>query len=311
MKLGIFYNSISNPHKFQNKTALMDCFKEGALLSDATVVDYINKPCEIDKDLDAGFILGYTLEDNFRKHIITSLENQNSYRIFVDSNILNYANPAHEWHRYSLNSVYPSNGIYFFQDELDKDKWKSFSKFHGVSLKKWRRNGSHILILCQRSNGWNLFGHNQERWLHKTITKIRKHSDRPIVIRMHPGDRARFDTTKKLKEYYGNNSQISISENPNIIQDLKGCWCSVGFNSTPNAVSVIEGVPSIITDPYNSWSFDVSGFKLNTIENPMTPDRSQWVHKIANIHWSNEEIKSGKLWSHIKNYISSARQEIQ
>jgi len=309
MKLGIFYSSISNPHRYQNKTNLMDCFKNGASLHDTDIIEYHDRMCAIDPELAAGFILGYTLEDNFRKHIINSLEANNSFRIFVDSNILNYAKPAHEWHRYSLNSVYPTTGIYFF-DELDKTKWESYSKFHGVSLKRWRSTGTHILILCQRSTGWNLFGKDQEQWLYKTISTIRKHSDRPIMIRMHPGDRARFDLIKHLNTKFHNDSSITVSTSDNILQDLKDCWCTVGYNSTPNVVSIIEGIPNIITAPENSWASDCAGFKISAIENPMTPDREEWIHKIANIHWSNDEINSGKLWSQIKNYISSVRPEI-
>lgn len=304
MKVGIFYSSISNPNKFSNKTMLMDNFKQGVIQNGDIPIDYFQRNVEIN-DLHAGFILGYTLQDNFRKAIINSLENINSYRIFVDSNILHYANPVHEWHRYSLNSVYPTDGIYFF-GELDYTKWDSFSKFHNIALKEWRKTGNHILILCQRSNGWNLFGNNQERWLHKTITKIRKHSDRPIVIRMHPGDGTRFEQIDRLKMFYGD--CISISENDNITKDLVNCWCTVGYNSTPNVVSIIEGIPSIITDPDNSWAKEVAGTMLNTIENPILTDREQWIHKISNIHWSNEEIKSGKLWHHIKQYISSVHQ---
>jgi hypothetical protein len=160
------------------------------------------------------------------------------------------------------------------------------------------------LIFCQRPKGWNLFGNDQERWLDKTITKIRKHSDRPIVVRMHPGDGSRFAQIEILKKRYGD--MITISDNPHILQDLKNCWCTVGYNSTPNVVSLIEGIPSIITDPFHSWSSGISGTMLNTIENPIMPDREEWLHTIANIHWSNDEVKSGKLWSHIKDYISSA-----
>lgn len=305
MRVGIFYNSISNPVKFSNKNNLMDNFKDGVLINNDHILEYRERNSPIDGGLDAGFILGYTLENNFRKHIITNLENNDIFRIYVDSNILNYANPAHEWHRYSLNSVYPSDGIYFYGQELDKTKWDTFSKFHGVTAKPWRSNGNHILILCQRSNGWNLFGSNQERWLYKTITKIKKHSDRPIVIRMHPGDRNRFSLINAMKERYG--SSITISENPNIFQDLRNCWCSVGYNSTPNVVSIIEGVPAIISDGVNSWASGMASTMLNSIENPLMPDRNEWIHRVANIHWSNQEIKSGKLWSNIKNYISSVR----
>jgi hypothetical protein len=46
---------------------------------------------------------------------------------------------------------------------------------------------------------------------------------------------------------------------------------------------------------------------LSLIDNPPTPDRTEWIHKISNIHWSNDEVISGKLWKSIKNYISAAR----
>jgi hypothetical protein len=303
MKIGIFYSSISNPNKFSNKRELMDNFKMGVENSKDEPICYHDQSLDV-KNLDAGFILGYTLQKNYRYMVIDSLSKNNSYRIFADSNILHYANPSHEWHRYSLNAVYPTTGTYFF-GELDKSKWDTYSKFHNVELKPYRTTGNHIVIFCQRPNGWNLFGNNQERWLDKTITKLRKHTHRPIVIRMHPGDGKRFTQIEILKKRY--DSSITVSENPHILQDLKDCWCTVGYNSTPNVVSLIEGVPSIITDPANSWSNGISGSMLNTIERPYMPDREEWIHRIANIHWSNDEVRSGKLWSHIRDYILSVQ----
>jgi hypothetical protein len=303
MRVGIFYNSISNPNKFSNKTLLMDLFKKGVLANYDEVIEYKGNQLP-NASLDAGFVLGYTLENNFRKQIINRLTNFGSYRIFVDSNILHYANPEHNWHRYSLNSVYPTDGIYLF-NELDKTKWNKFSKANNAPLKDWRLNGDHILILAQRPRGWNMNGHNQERWLIKTITKIRKHSDRPIVVRMHPGDSTRFEQIEKLKKMYG--TTITISTNENIRQDLENCWSAVGYNSTPNVVSVIEGVPVFLTDPDYSWAADVANTSLSTIENPIMPDREEWIHKIANIHWSNFEVESGSLWKQIKTYICSVQ----
>ena len=303
MRVGIFYSSISNPKKFTNKNDLMNEFKMGVEVSGHQAISYMDQSLDV-KDLDAGFILGYTLQNNFRRMIIESLEKHGVFRIFVDSNILSYANPGHEWHRYSLNSVYPQEGIYQFGD-IDKTKWDTYSKFHNITLKPYRTTGDHILIFCQRPKGWNLFGNDQHRWLDKTITKLKKHTDRPIVIRMHPGDGTRFAQIEVLQKRYGD--LIRISSNEHILQDLKDCWCTVGYNSTPNVVSLIEGVPSIITDPAHSWSIGISGTFLNTIENPIMPDREEWVHRIANIHWSNDEVTSGKLWSHISEYISSVQ----
>ena len=117
MKVGIFYNSISNPAKFSNKVMLMDNFAQGVRVHGDEVVDFKdNRLPSI--PLDAGFVLGYTLEDNFRKKIIDQLAIKKTPSIFVDSNILHYARSEHEWHRYSLNTVYPDTGTYFF-DKLD------------------------------------------------------------------------------------------------------------------------------------------------------------------------------------------------
>lgn len=302
MKVGIFYNSISNPAKFSNKVMLMDNFAHGVRSQGDEVVEFRDNRLP-DQKLDAGFVLGYTLEDNFRKKIIDQLRLQKTPSVFVDSNILHYGRKEHEWHRYSLGSVYPDSGTYFF-DELDKNKWASFSAWHGVELKPWRTHGNHILILCQRPKGFNMFT-DQEVWLDKTISKIRKTSSRPIMIRMHPGDGTRFKQIEKIQKKYG--TSVTISEHENIRDALVNCWCTVGINSTPNVVAAIEGVPGYVEDFAHSWAADIAFNDLDLIENPPMLDRSNWIHKIANIHWSNTEVRSGRLWTAIKHYISSAR----
>jgi hypothetical protein len=301
MKVGIFYNSISNPGKFSNKVMLMDNFKQGVLANGDEPVEYRDNRLP-DQKLDTGFVLGYTLEENFRKKIIDVLKNSNTPRVFVDSNILHYARKEHEWHRYSLNSVYPSEGVYFF-DNIDKTKWKTFSDWHNAPLIPWRNDGKFILIFCQRPKGWNLFGNDQDLWLQQTIERIRKFSYRPIRIRMHPGDGSKDKQIEKIKKRYG--QTISISTEENIRDALKNCWCGVGYNSTPTSVAAIEGIPVFVHDPANSWAKDIAFSNLSMIENPPLPDREDWINKIANIHWSNEEVKSGKLWAAIKTYISS------
>jgi hypothetical protein len=302
MKVGIFYNSIRNPAKFSNKVMLMDNFAEGVQAMGDSIVEFKDNTLP-NIHLDAGFVLGYTLEDNFRKKIINQLALKNIPSIFVDSNILHYSRPEHEWHRYSLNSVYPDSGTYFFKD-YDVNKWQEFSSWHRVELKPWRSSGTHILVLAQRPKGFNMFT-DQDEWLANTIAAIRKYSQRPIMVRMHPGDGTRFKQIEKLQKRYGNS--ITISEHENIKDALKDCWCSVGYASTPNVVSAIEGVPVYVEEPEKSWAKDICFTDLSQIESPVTPDRSVWAHKIANIHWSNSEVKSGLLWSAIKTYISSVR----
>ena len=146
---------------------------------------------------------------------------------------------------------------------------------------------------------------DQESWLDSTIAKIRKYSSRPIVIRMHPGDGTRDKQISKIQKQYG--TAVAISTHNNIRDALTNCWCTVGINSTPNVVSAIEGIPGYIEDPVHSWATDVAFTDLSQIERPPLPDRTAWINKIANIHWSNHEVKSGLLWSTIKSYIGSSR----
>ena len=302
MKVGIFYNSISNPAKFSNKVMLMDNFKAGVLLHGDEVIEYHGNQLP-DQKLDLGFVLGYTLEENFRKKIINILKEQGTPSVFVDSNILHYARKEHEWHRYSLNSVYPDTGTYFFTD-LDRTKWDRFSAWHNAPLKPWRTDGKHILVLAQRPKGFNMFT-DQDTWLEKTIAGIKQYSDRPIMVRMHPGDGTRFKQIEKLQKRYG--KTISISEHEGIREALENCWCCVGYASTPNVVSAIEGVPVYVEEVNKSWAKDICFNDLSQIENPPMPDRSEWIHKIANIHWSNDEVTSGRLWDALKVYISLAQ----
>jgi hypothetical protein len=303
MTVGIFYNSISNPGKFSNKVMLMDNFRLGVQACGDQVIEYKSNQLP-SQPLTAGFVLGYTLEDNFRRKIIDLLRQKNIPQVFVDSNILHYARPEHEWHRYSLNSVYPNDGTYFF-GAMDPNKWQTYSAWHGVELQTWRTSGTHIVIFCQRPKGWNMFGNDQEAWLDKMISQIRVHSQRPIMVRMHPGDGTRFKVIDKLQKKYGH--AITISEHANIRDALADAWCTVGYNSTPNVVSAIEGVPGYVEDPTHSWAADVAFTDLSLIERPPTPDRTAWLNRIANIHWSNQEVREGRLWSAIKQYISVAR----
>ena len=303
MKVGIFYSSISNPTKFPNKVMLMDNFAAGVRALGDEALEFRHTVPILDR-VDVGFVLGYTTERNYRRTIIDSLVGQGARPVFVDSNILHYARGQHEWHRYSLDTVYPDTGTYFFSPTTES-KWNTYSSWHGVAAKPWRISGNHILILCQRPQGWNMMGNNQDTWLNNMISRIRNYTERPLRIRMHPGDKTREQQIAKLKQRYG--KSIQISQAGNIREDLENCWAAVGYNSTPNAVAAIEGVPVYVSDPAHSWARGVNFENLSDIESPAMPDRTAWLEQIANIHWSNDEVRSGQLWSAIKQHIAAAR----
>jgi hypothetical protein len=301
MRVGIFYSSITNIHKAPHKSNLMDCFNQGVRICGDEAIEFRNQSDNI-PNLDVGFILGYTLENNYRKRIIDTLKLQKAKIIFVDSNIFSYSRSNHFYHRYSVNSVYPTDGEYFLGDERYQSKLDDILTHHRLEPKPWRENGSHILVLGQRTLSWNMPNQNGLDWMANTIKKLKKITDRRIIVRLHPGDKSyNIENRKKLQYLYGRKG-VAVSYNDNIKTDLANAWCSVGFNSTPNCVSVIEGIPVYLDDPLNSWAHDVGFNDIDLIENPSMPDRGQWLDKIAHIHWSNDEISQGKYWRRFKDF---------
>jgi hypothetical protein len=236
----------------------------------------------------------------FRKKIIEEQRKNNGHTLAIDSNLFLYRDSGNtkSYLRFSLDDVFPTTGNYF-KDTVDPLRWEKIKTDIGFDLMPWRYEGRHILICLQRNGGWSMKGIHVMDWLNSTIDTIRKYSNRPIVVRGHPGD-------KKTKDYLKiNKPRVFISEKANIIDDFKGAWATITYNSSPGVASVIEGIPVFVTDPLpqNSQAFPVANTDLRLIEQPSLPDRTQWIREISMCHWSFDDLRSGKAWNHIREYL--------
>jgi hypothetical protein len=198
--------------------------------------------------------------------------------------------------RYSFNGVFPTTGFYFDTD-VDPNRWTKISSKLGIQMKPWRTSGNHILVCLQRNGGWSMRGYNSVQWANDTIATLREITDRPIIVRGHPGD--------KKTRYFPQHKDVFLSSNPSILQDLQGAWATVLYNSSPSVVSAIEGVPVFLTDPQpeHSQSHEVSNTKIKRINDPKLFDREDWVQKLAMCHWNFEELASGEAWRHFRRYL--------
>lgn len=307
MKVGIFYSSLMHPTP--SKILTMNNFTQGVIAAGDEVINFTTELQNID-NIDAAFVMGYSPQNNsIRSKIFCDLNLKNIPTIFVDSNIFGYSKQYTHCSRYSINGVYPSDGDYFLYMPFDSQKLEKLLIMHDCNIKPWRKNGNHILVLGQRTMGWSMLGINRKYvlhgfdWLVHIIEKIKFYSDRPIVVRLHPHDYEYTESnTKQLIEKFGNT--ITISVNKKITEDLNNAWCCVGFNSSPNCASAIEGVPVYLDDPINSWAKDIAFDNLEKIENPPIFDRKEWLHKISHIHYTADEIKSGLYWKRFKYYYT-------
>jgi hypothetical protein len=47
----------------------------------------------------------------------------------------------------------------------------------------------------------------------------------------------------------------------------------------------------------------VANTDLSTIENPVMPERQEWIEKISMSHWNFDELRSGEAWQFFKKYV--------
>lgn len=232
-----------------------------------------------------------TPHNELRKKVVEHQFEKNKHILTIDGNIFNYV-AKNIFFRYSIDGVFANTG-YYFDNDVDPKKWNDIKRILGCDLKPWRKTGKHVLILMQKDSGWTMEGINCVQWCASTIKEIRKYTNRPIVVRVHPSD------IKQIGRYVNtiNDPMTTVSLKHDIREDLENAWCSITYNSSPGAVSVIEGIPVFILDEQwkKSPAASVGNTDISRIEDPSMPDREQWIQKIAMSHFSIQDIKEGSL----------------
>lgn len=299
-----YYAGIPPNNSNLEKPQILDYFCQGVTAAGDQAIAHTGMtalPCDV--ALIQGFVHQHGKSAphlQLRQDAVNLQKKNNKRSLIVDSNLFLYVDKSNPLHylRYSFDGVFPTTGFYFDKD-IDPTRWQKISKDLNLELKPWRSNGNHILICLQRNGGWSMQGLNSLNWLDQTINSIRKYSNRPIVVRAHPGDKK----TKGIIKIKHKNVFLSAKEK--LTDDLIGAWATVVYNSSPSVASAIEGVPVFLTDPQprNSQSFDIANTDISNIESPILLDRQQWVEKLSMCHWKFEELKSGEAWNFFKKYI--------
>jgi hypothetical protein len=307
--VAIYHKTVPNA-KNQEKIDLLKYFSQGVSISGNTAIDSYDYQHQL---TDVGVIQGWlgqgeitTPHLQLRNAVIQEQIKRNKYVVAVDSNLFLYSNTDNPLHylRYSFNGVFPNTGIYCDTD-VDPSRWQKLSKNLKLSLKDYRTTGDHILLCLQRNGGWSMGNVDIQEWAVNTINAIRRFTDRPIVIRLHPGDK----TSKNIIQPGNPNCRIKFSKavrlstNTNLVDDLRNCWAAVNYNSSPVVGAAIEGIPIFVMDPIKSQCRDIANTDLAQIENPQMPNRQPWVERLAMFHWNFDELKSGECWSHMRKFI--------
>jgi hypothetical protein len=308
--VNIYHNSVPNKKNLE-KIELLTNFSQGVKVINDRAVDIHNYQYT---QSDVAVIQGWLGDKNItsqhlmlRKNVIEGQLKSGNYVVAVDSNLFLYANTKNPQHylRYSFNGIFPNTGI-FCDSNVDPARWKKISKNLGINLRDYRTAGNHILLLLQRNGGWSMGGKDIQDWANETIAELRKYTDRPIVIRPHPGDKTSKEIVRPDNPHcrikFSNN--VTLSNNLNLIDDLKNCWAAINYNSSPVVGAAIEGYPIFVTDTGKSQCAEIANTDLSLIETPILYNRQDWVNRLSMFHWNFDELKSGECWNHMKQFIS-------
>ena len=307
--IAVYHASVPSGKNLE-KINVLKFFSDGAKLSQDTVIDVQERQFHTS---DVAVIQGWVTNNassrphqELRNRVIRTQLKHRRHVVSIDSNLFLYATPGNPDHylRYSFDSVFPDRGIYC--DTLpDPARWKKISSKLNIALKDYHTHGNHILLLLQRNGGWSMGNFDVQDWCNQTIAQLRQHTDRPIVVRAHPGDKQALlylnPATGQCKIPWSNS--VRLSTNAALLDDLAGCWAAVNYNSSPVVAAAIEGYPIFVTDPVRSQCRDIANVDLAQIESPARPDRQAWVERIAMSHWNFNELQTGQAWAHMRQYI--------
>jgi len=145
-----------------------------------------------------------------------------------------------------------------------------------VDLHPWNEGGRSIIV-CPPTD-YFMHAHDCHSWLDDTLAELRKHTDRPIVIREKKG---------------------SAPLEP-LAEALADAHALVTHSSNVAVEAAVLGTPVFVSDASAARPVGLSDLSL--IETPAHPPRKPWLAHLAYSQFSFEEMQSGKVWRLLEEF---------
>lgn len=295
MKVAVYFSGIPAKSKNQQKRQLLADFSQGIKAAGDEVIvvdDHHTVSCDL--AVIQGWVHSKTgAHLRIRSDAIDRQRKEGKHILVIDSNLLGFLAPDDKdrYLRYSLDGIFPTTGYYFDRD-VDINRWDKIKSSYGFDERSWRSNGEHVLICLQRDGGWSMDGKSVPAWLSDVLLGLRRSTDRPILIRPHPGNQ---EIVRKIRMV---DALCKISTSKDIREDLDRAWATVTYNSSPGVASLLWGVPTWVTDPEpaRSQAYPLAQTHLADIEHPLYPDRRSLYDRLAQCHFNSAELISGEAW---------------
>lgn len=298
----VYISSVANPTKHSRKIQCLESFAAGVRAEGDTVKiewNYTYTPSKL------AVMLGWATTNTggrnitLRKQIIAQQRKANRNTMCIDASCWKYLDNHGSYLRYSLDGPFYDRAEYANKNSTP-DKWLEISQALNVQLKPEVPRDGYILICMQRDGGFAMKTLNPMIWLREKIQQIRNVTQRPIMIRPHPGQ---YDM-KDFAMYRNNRNNITVvhPEQTTLLENLQHAHSAVFFNSSASVAAVCEGVP-IFVDDASCVSWAVANKDISKIETPEVFAKEQWIYDLSAAHWSDEDARAGRIYQKFLPYL--------
>ena len=166
----------------------------------------------------------------------------------------------------------------------------------GLKLKPWNTDGSKIVICTQhdKSQQWEGMPPIQQ-FVSDMIRGVQMWTDREIVVRPHPRCKIKIPgiEVQTPKQIPGTYDDFDLQ--------FEDVYALINWSSNPATQAVMNGIP--VFTGQSSLAWDMSMKSLTNINNPLMPDREQWLNNLAYTEWSVPEISQGTPIKHLTSLL--------
>jgi hypothetical protein len=219
-----------------------------------------------------------------QRKAVALCEKQNRDYYYIDTGYIGNMQKRKDWHRVVKNGMQHSHPNYNLPDDrfnfISRDK--DYLRFPG-----WKKHGTSILVVTPSEKPCLFYNINRNEWVKNTIEEIKKHTDRPIIIR---------DKTGSRRERVGSGSIYN-----QMIQD--NVFAVVTYNSIAATEAIGFGIPAFTLAPNAADPFCLKD--LSKIETPLYSDTAsiiKWQHWIGYCQFTTKEMMDGTALRLIEEY---------